>query len=189
MAVFPNQIIRILIFPISNSLPRNSAGRAIVSPHPVSLFEIRSAITGKTMQQTTKQDTARDDEKTQENHGPPERMFNYILRKTRFLFSIFNERGWFGYPFRLSLHTWIMGIFNSSHHRKGTKYQRWTKKQPSKKPKKFVLPHSNSFENTKTPNWLHRVSPKTTGWILKVSFKAETHEWWQKCGDGVYQNS
>lgn len=59
------------------------------------------------------------------------------LEKKRFLFSIFNERGWFGHPFRLSLHTWIMGIFNSSHHRKGTKYQRWTKKQPSKKPFKI----------------------------------------------------
>ena len=31
---------------------------------------------------------------------------------------------------------------------------------PPKSPKNFVLPHFNSFENTKTPNWLHRVLPK-----------------------------
>lgn len=151
--MFPNQIIRILIFPISNSLPRNSAGRAIVSPHPVSLFEIRSAITGKTMQQTTKQDTARDDEKTQENHGPPERMFNYIhLWKKKDFSSACSTKGDdldIHFDSHFTHESWVSSTRVTIEKEQNIKDGQ--RNSPPKSPKDFVLPHFNSFENTPQP--------------------------------------
>ena len=170
--MFPNQIIRILIFPISNSLPRNSAGRAIVSPHPVSLFEIRSAITGKTMQQTTKQDTARDDEKTQENHGPPERMFNYIhLWKKKDFSSACSTKGDdldIHFDSHFTHESWESSTRVTIEKEQNIKAGQ--RNSPPKSPKILYFHISTLLKtppNPKLASRLHRVLPKTTGWILK----------------------
>lgn len=121
-----------------------------MSPHPVSLFEIRSAITGKTMQQTTKQDTARDDEKTQENHGPPERMFNYISGKPDFssAFSMKGDDLDIHFDSHFTHESWVSSTRVTIEKEQNIKDGQ--RNSPPKSPKNLV-PHFNSFENTSLP--------------------------------------